>query len=130
MATKVISFSDKTIDVPSVPARKDAEGRQSMDKKNLFLVYLTHIIEQTTHKNDTDAFLSHSLREKVDAVNGELTIELEEAEIEFVRNGLTKLQQTDRVAGSEWYHVIKPLREAEDKKTFERKQKKSEAKKE
>lgn len=124
MATKVISFSDKTVEVPSVPARKDADGRQLMDKKNLFLVYLTHIIEQTTHKNDTDAFLSHSLREKVDAVNGELTIELEEAELEFVRAGLTKLQQSDRVAGSEWYHIVKPLREAEDKKVFERKQKK------
>lgn len=127
MSAKIVNFIDKTITANT--GRFDAEGRPVTQEINLFVQYAGFIIENVALKNETDTFLAHSIREKIDSVNGLCRVELEETEVTFLRKGIEKLQEQDRVTGTNWYYVVKALREAEDKKTFERKQKASEGKK-
>lgn len=131
MATKIITLPSHITEVT------DERGKV-VRTENTFLRCLSIVVEKTKHKNDTDTFLAHAVREKIDALNAQLTLELEEAKIDaingqfileleesemiYINRGIDELR-TDGISGTAWYWFIRPLREAVDKKVYERKQK-------
>src|SRR3972149_2680809 len=128
MATKLIDVPLKTFDLLS------AEGRPTGEVRNTFAHLLGLLVETTPQKSDTDAFLAHSIRTKLDdltetlkptlqPVNGEQEpqeqsfepFELEESEIQFLRGGLDHLRKNERMTGTGWYWLISALNEAKMK---------------
>lgn len=94
-----------------------------VQKKNTFLHLLGQVVEATPQKNSTDTYLAFAIQQRLDQQNGAITIDLEEAEIRFIQQGVEFLRQKEAVQGAHWYHFIKPLEEAVDRKEYERKNK-------
>ncbi len=106
MITKnLIKIPEKGLDVI------DEVGRNS-GKKNVFLHYLGIVLESTPQKSDTETFLAHAIRERIDMLNGKMEIELEQSEISFIQGGIDELRKANRLVGSNWYYLIDALRSA------------------
>jgi hypothetical protein len=116
--------STKVVKIPSKQINVTDESGKITGSQSVFSHLMAHVIEQTQQKNDTDTFLAHSLREKLESINGDASIELEESEIHFLKQGVEQLRQKG-VSGSGWYYFVKPLQEAEDKKALIREEKAS-----
>lgn len=81
---------------------------------NVFIHMCGVVIENTPQKSDTEAYLAHEIREKIDIAKeaGKKSIVLESAEISFLESGLEKLRSQDRVNGSNWYYFVEAIRAA------------------
>src|SRR5260221_9011697 len=106
MSAKLISVPDKTI------ALTDGQGKETGVMKNTLMQFMMIVVEGTPQANDTDAFLAHSIREKIDAYTGEPTLELDDTEIMFLQGGIQKLRDRSGISGSSWYYLISALRDA------------------
>lgn len=115
MATVVVSVPENTINV------NDGE---KIVKKNLLLTFMGQLIESYPQKNDTDAYLIHSIRERIDSHNGQDVIQMEESEIELLNQSIKNLRDRQALVGSGWYFVIKALGGAIPIKTYERQKQK------
>jgi len=111
MSTKVIKIPEKSVPVT------DPDGKPTGEKRNLFKNFLAIVLESTPQNGDTETFLAHSIREKLDALtDGEAKMEMEAAEITFIEGGIAEIRKNGRMAGSGWYYLIDALRSAEAKK--------------
>lgn len=122
MGTKVIAVPTGTLEV------QDTEGRP-LERRNIFVHLMGVLVENTPQKSETDTYLAHSIREKLDALsrtlkdhseengheNQNIMFALEEAEIQFLKQGLELLRRGERMTGSAWYYVLSPLSEAKVK---------------
>jgi hypothetical protein len=111
----------KVIQVP----RHTFETIDTKEQRNSFCHLMEVIVNSTPQRNDTETFLAHDLRKKIEELKKRLELfviengssvrlTLEDAEVLFVRNGLEYLRRADRVQGELWYYVVKPLCEAKD----------------
>ena len=108
MSSKVVTLPKHTIDIELAPAQN---GRPAViEQRNTFIHLLGRVAELKKHKNDTDAYLSHAIEEKIKEISRDAkTIELEEAEILFVEEGIKQLRSESSIAGSAWYYLVAPL---------------------
>ena len=91
----------------------NAEGAE-VGKRNIFFHFLNLVVDSTPQRTDTETFIAHSIGEKLPKNgNAPKTLDLEDAEIEFVNGGIKKLREQDKVVGKGWYFLLTALREAE-----------------
>lgn len=91
------------------------------EEKNTVLFLINFINENTKHKNDTDDYLCHSIKEKLDAApTNAKTIELDEAEIDFLVRGIAAQRQEGGLKSSSWYYITAALRDAQPVKRKEK----------
>ena len=102
---KVVNIPDRTIELVN-------EKGDVVRTANTFKHLTGQLLESIPQKSDTETFLCHSLREKLDSCDGK-TIELEESEISFLKGGLDKLRGEGKLVGSAWYYVVSALNGAE-----------------
>jgi len=124
MASKVVIIPEHTIEVQiESPTVENPRGK--MQTKNTFLHLLARVNELKKHKNDTDTILSHAIEEKLKALpDGAKTMDLEESEVDFISEGVKQLRSESGIAGPAWYYLVAPLRDAVDKKVYDRKKEK------
>lgn len=109
--TKSIKIPQKNVDV------KDTSGQPTGEKQNFFKSYLGVVLESTAQKTDTETFLAHAIREKLDALtDGKAEMEMEDSEIAFIQGGIDEIRKNGRMAGSGWYFLVDALRSAEIQK--------------
>lgn len=120
MSVKVVVLPKETIPVVMEPA---TENRAALiAERNAFVQLVSRIAELKKAKNNTDVVIAHALDEKVKAASlSAKTIELEESELLFLKQGIEQLQAEGQMQGSIWYQLIGPLESAVDKKVFDRK---------
>jgi hypothetical protein len=92
------------------------DGEKTGEMVGVFHNLAGFIVENTPQKTDTEAYLSHSIREKLDARPEPESIDFEEAEIAFLKDGIDKLRSREAIVGSNWYFIIDALRSATDTK--------------
>lgn len=102
----------KLVKIPEREIDFRAEDRTLM-KRNAFLQLFGMVLEATPQHTDTETFLAHQIREKVDTLNGRMEIEMEESEISFMQGGIEAIRKQNAMTGSNWYYLIDPLRSAE-----------------
>jgi len=124
MSVKVIVLPKETIRVQMEPA---TENRPAIiEERNAFVQLASRIAELKKAKNNTDIVIAHAIDEKLKTVSPSAkTIEFEESELLFIKQGIEQLQSEGMMAGPVWYQLIGPLEGATDKKALERKQGKS-----
>lgn len=104
---------DKLITLPQKTLKLFDEGRDTGKTVNTFIHFLGLVLESAPHKNETDTYLAHSIREKIDDLKPTAkTLKLEESEIVFIERGVDSLRGKGAVSGSGWYYLIDPLRSA------------------
>lgn len=94
------------------------QGETGATQVSTFWHLLSIVIEAAPQKNDLEAYLAYALREKINKFSQSDVeeFEIEESELSFVRQGISKLREREGMTGSLWYFLIKPLQEACDKK--------------
>ena len=104
---KIVQLPSKTLDVTG------PDGQPNGKTVNAFLHYLGIAIETKPHKESTDAFLAHKIREKIDDLKpGAKTMIFGSDEITFINLGIENLRSAGRMAGSGWYFLLSPLQDA------------------
>jgi len=115
MASKIITIPKDTIDVMTQAPRDGRPGKTEPIRS--FLHLIAQVNEIKKQKTDTETFLSHDLAEKIKAVKDtDETIELNEADIDFVLEGIKQIRSDQGISGPVWYNLIAPLRDAQPKK--------------
>jgi len=104
---KIVTFPTQTLDVVN------EVGKPTGKSVNTYLHFLGIVIETAPQKNDTDTFIAHGIRQKIDALKPNAkSMVLTDPEILFVQQGVESLRGQGRVAGSGWYYLIDPIRSA------------------
>lgn len=104
MIAKRVALPDHQLDV-----KFDTETK----KVNTFIHLAGVVLEQAQQKTDTETYLAHKIREKLDALKPtDMSLDLDEAEIDFLQNSLKRLREKDQITGSAWYYLITGLRDA------------------
>jgi hypothetical protein len=138
---KIIVVPDHTFKIRHAPGHPSA-GEPTGELGNTFAQLMGILLENSPQRTDTETFLAHSIREKLDDLklalepslkpiiagsNGETMpamtqLELSEAEIEFLKSGMTEMRKRNAMTGSDWYWFVKPLGEAKAKAKDEEKE--------
>jgi len=105
---KIVALPQKTLDITDPQT-----GAPTGKTINAFIHFLGIVIETNPHKADTDAFLAHRIREKLDDLkNGSKLIILAGDDITFINRGIENLRAAGRMTGSGWYYLLSPLQDA------------------
>jgi len=109
---KIITLPEKMLEVIA----RDDRGiiKTTGEKVNAFIDCANTLLENIPSKNETDVYLTRSIREKIDECvkTKSTTILLEESEITHIQNMFKAGCEKSMVVGSKWYDFIVPLREA------------------
>lgn len=110
MTTKLVALPDKTMSVTTEDGGKKT--------RNILLQFAMIALEGAPHKTDTEAYIAHTIREKLDEADENpktREIELELPEIKFLKEAIDRLRAKEQVGGSGWYYLIEGLQEAKEK---------------
>jgi hypothetical protein len=100
-----LAVPDETMPVKDV-------DRNTIVEKNVVLQLMDLIVENTPQRTNAETTIAYSVKKKIEEQPGPGTMEIEKAELDFIKDGLEKLRSADRVSGSKWYHLTTALNEA------------------
>jgi hypothetical protein len=109
---KLITLPEKMLEV--IARNEQGILKTTGEKVNAFIDCANTLLENMPSKNETDVYLTRSIREKIDeCVKTQSTnILLEESEITHIQNMFKAGCDKGMIIGSKWYDFIVPLREA------------------